>query len=391
MNPEALQCLLVAKILYNKSIDLCESGDRYMASAGLVMLQDALESVLYAILIEKKVDEKERIEDYSFPKLLTKVRELDLKIPKSGTLRALNDQRRTVKHLGQLAEPASVKNFRVVSDTAINTLLKQVYSKELHEILLLDLLKDGKAKDYLESSQAKLDQGDLHDALVEIRKAVFEEFEKDYAIDRWKNMPDSPVGLGLQRKSRGLRAPFYTRNPKYIAENVKEPFDLIRLDHNQLRGDLMEWGIDPLNFMNITRLTPSVFRFENTNEWIVKREPRFSCEEVDVRLVRQCLDLAISVLLKKQEHAERSKYLWGMGARKVIACLVHDQPLYSKADVNSPIIGQLSKGQSMNILHAITGSDKYDFVSVCSYLFESRTIQIGFVPSDAVDFVKEDS
>ena len=53
MKETTVNSLVVARTLFEKASGLCASDDRHLASAGLVVLQDALEVAFYALLIER--------------------------------------------------------------------------------------------------------------------------------------------------------------------------------------------------------------------------------------------------------------------------------------------------------------------------------------------------
>ncbi len=53
-NRETIETLLTAKILLRSARPLCHSQDRHSASAGLLVLHDALEQVLFACLRAKR-------------------------------------------------------------------------------------------------------------------------------------------------------------------------------------------------------------------------------------------------------------------------------------------------------------------------------------------------
>jgi hypothetical protein len=54
----------------------CFVRDRHIASAGLVIVQDAFELVLYCCLLETGVDERCAIESFSFDQLIGELRKL---------------------------------------------------------------------------------------------------------------------------------------------------------------------------------------------------------------------------------------------------------------------------------------------------------------------------
>jgi hypothetical protein len=61
MKETTVHSLIIARTLLDRAEPLCTSNDRYLASAGLVILQDALETVFFAGLIERGVDEEKAL------------------------------------------------------------------------------------------------------------------------------------------------------------------------------------------------------------------------------------------------------------------------------------------------------------------------------------------
>jgi hypothetical protein len=147
------------------------------------VLQDALEIVFYALLIELGVDEeKKNLEQLSFDELIGELKRKSIVVPKSGTLKALNKQRVLTKHYAQVAEPVTVRNFLDVAQQALETTVHAVTARVLTDIYLSDLLKMGEAKLFLETAEQYISESRFLDALTEIRKAIFVEFEDDYSV-----------------------------------------------------------------------------------------------------------------------------------------------------------------------------------------------------------------
>src|SRR5690242_16104148 len=120
MQRDALQTLMVARTLMDHANRQCQVEDRYIASAGLLVLQDAIELVFYACFLELKAYELKAIEHFTFDELIGCLSSEGHKVIKSGTLKALNKQRVTIKHYGQLAEPETVKTFYNAGKLAID-------------------------------------------------------------------------------------------------------------------------------------------------------------------------------------------------------------------------------------------------------------------------------
>lgn len=108
MKETTLQTLITARALLEQAERHCGLGDRYLATAGLIVLQDPVELVVLAVLIEKEVDEVRQIEKLPFDEMISTIAQLGIKVPKSGTLKAMNKLRVTAKHYGQVMEPLTV-------------------------------------------------------------------------------------------------------------------------------------------------------------------------------------------------------------------------------------------------------------------------------------------
>ncbi len=304
MKSSTLHSLITAKAIFNEAKPLILSGNVHSCSAGIILLQDALELIVLALLGEMGVDEKRSLESKGFDELLGELRKEEIQIPKSGTIKALNKQRVITKHYGQLAEPATVRNYYECASQFIESTLKQVINKSLNEVLLTDLLPECEAKNHLVKAVELKDSSNYLDCLVEIRKALYIEYEHEFAINRWRDADANDRSSGLLGflGRGGSKAPYWTRNKQWIAENVKKPLDYIQIDHEKLRLDAMEWDVSTSELENLRRLTPGVFREDKDSEWCIEYDLGFPANEATLSNCNECLDLAVSILLKKKEH-----------------------------------------------------------------------------------------
>jgi hypothetical protein len=94
MRESTIHSLAVARTLLEQADPLCSSDDRYLASTGLIVLQDALEAVLYALLLERGIDEEKNLERKSFDELIGELKAAGVAVPRSGTLKALHKRKR---------------------------------------------------------------------------------------------------------------------------------------------------------------------------------------------------------------------------------------------------------------------------------------------------------
>ena len=350
MKAEALNTLVTARILLDCAHSSCMVDNKHTASAGLVVLQDAVELFLYAYLIEKGVDERSSLEGLSFDELIAKLKKLGVRVIKSGTIKAMNKQRVIVKHYGQLAEPTTVRQYFEAAQAAVDDLMQQAFGKSANEILLYEIIKNESVRRHLENASSAIEARRFFEALVEIRKVIFIEIEQEYCIAGWKDTPRNASGARLLLLAHGgFKAPWHCRCKEWIEENVKDPFDFIRLDHDRLRIDLLEWGVSTQDFWNLWRLTPAVFRESKDSQWLIKEDVPHLVNAGTEANARYCLDRAYALLLKKQGHADLSRYLSHEGIGRLRVRLKSDQPLYEKAAIDSCIVDTLHKGQDYSV------------------------------------------
>ncbi len=304
MRDSTIHSLVVARTLLEQASPLCYSEDRYIASTGLILLQDSLESVLYAIIIELGLDEQKNLERKSFDELIGELKSAGIVVPRSGTLKALNRLRVLVKHYAQLAEPAMVRAYYDEAEQAIDLMTTQVLGQSLQNLFIADLLPNSEAKDHLKLAEIAIKDKKYLEALIETRKAFFIEFEAEYCIHGWNDYDGTQKeGLLAAGLRGGWSAPHWKRNKQWIEQNVKIPTDYIQIDYQELRLQAMELGIHTIELQNLQRLTPKVFRAHAGAGWSVTYDAVFGANNATESNARYCLDRAVSILLKKFNHS----------------------------------------------------------------------------------------
>jgi len=305
MRESTIHALVVARTLLEQADPLCSSDDRYLASSGLVVLQDALEAVLYALLLEKGVDDEKNLERKSFDELLGELKAAGITVLRSGSLKALNKQRVLVKHYAQLAEPAMVRTYYTAAQEAIASMTQAVLGQSLRNLFIADLLTDSEPKALLKGAEQAIKERRYLDALIETRKAIFVEFEEEYNIYGWRDYDGKEQeGLLASAIRGGWRAPSWTRNKDWIEKNVKVPTDYVQIDHQNWRLQAMELGIHTVELHNLQRLTPDVFRTRRNQGWSVTYDATFGSSNATESNALYCLDRAVSIILKKKQHAK---------------------------------------------------------------------------------------
>lgn len=356
MKTSTLHALITARTLHDEARRLVLAGDRHMSSAGLILLQDALEIVFLGLLVEKDVDEKKALESKSFDELIGELKKSGVTVPKSGTLKALNKQRVITKHYGQLAEPLTVQTYAEAADTAIEAIVQEVLGRRYREIFLADLLSEGEAKALLSEAATLLELGRFLDSLIAVRKALFVEIESEYCVHKWADAePNEPLGL-LSIARGGMKAPYWTRNREWIQQHVSTPFNFIQIDHEKLRIDAIEWGVNTAELENLRRLTPDVFRADKDAPWQVQYDLQFPPNEANAPNARYCLDRAISVLLRKQQHTNARRW-----PRRDVdfdpPAIYLDAPVFSKARQDSEVVHRINEDYRYRLITRVSGFD----------------------------------
>lgn len=355
MKESTLQTLITAKTLFEQAQRDCELGDRYKATAGLIVLQDAVELVFYAVLVEKGVDEVTAVEKLDFDQMIGSLGKVGIKVPKSGTLKAMNKLRVTAKHYGQVMEPTTVQGHMNAAKFAVDAVLIAAVGRPLREVFLTELITPGEPRTYLETAATCLSQGSYMECLLATRKAFFLAFEKNYCIYSYCDIPSNAPPRGfLGLRHGGYKAPYWTQNAKWIRENVKSPMDYIQLDYDRWRMEAVECGINTQALANIRRLTPQVIRFENDGEWLVQYPASYLANCANHENAAMCLDLTIEAIRRNQEHTKAARTVRTDRPFDMPTAYV-GQPLFERPDTQSRQIVVLGENHQYAVHEVLDG------------------------------------
>jgi hypothetical protein len=353
-----LQTLITARALFEQVERHCAVGDRYLATAGLIVLQDAVELVFLAVLIEKGVDEQRAIEKLDFDGMISAIAQLGINVPKSGTLKAMNKLRVTAKHYGQVMEPLTVQGHLNTSKIVIDAVLISAVGKPLREVFLTEILGDTPSRTFLDQAVSALADRDYLGSLIATRKAFFLEFEKSYCIYAYreisKNDPYRGGLLGLF--GGGWNAHYWTQNAEWIRDNVKTPFDYVQINHETWRIDAMEWGINTQTLNNIQRLTPGAVRLETKGEWFIRLPAAYEANSANQENASMCLDLTIEAIRRKHEHIRAARMVSEDKPYDTPAAYV-GQPLFERPARDSKVIRVLTERDKYSVSEMLSGFD----------------------------------
>ena len=180
MDPHTLNSLLLAKKNIERAKLDCYSSDSTDSTIGARSVQDALEDTFRACLLHMdKYPNKKDGKNVLFLDLINeinKIKRIPVLLIKIG-----NALRNTSKHAGYIIDPRSSQEFYSVADETISSLTKEVFGKELLEIYASELIKNAEAKEYLTSAYKSLEQNEVYQCLVYLRRAFYKFFEESYS------------------------------------------------------------------------------------------------------------------------------------------------------------------------------------------------------------------
>lgn len=365
MDSSTLDSLLVAKRLMLLANQQCILGDRHACTAGILILHDALESVLLACLAEKKISVTDK--DIAHVEKLTGLVDAHIgSVPNWTKLMGLNRSRGGSKHFGNTVDKHSANDFLYKTQEAINFLVLTTFGKQYHEIYSAELIQHIESKNLLISSAKCLEVAPLEAfrCLADIRKAIFINFEEDFSIEEWQTTDDDEKKNFWKTLCFKRKAPYFTRSKEWIIDNVKNVFDYIQVDYTNLKIELIEYGISVADFFNLLRLTPKVFRHKGKSEW--KTEGAFSFLHTERDILEYCLSTAIDAILMKENYKALHKY--EPERIEVEVAVTTDTSLYSKACKNSQVVKEIKQGekfQTYSFTPALT--DNLSFVKISEF------------------------
>lgn len=340
MDPHTLNSLLLAKKNIERAKLDCYSSDLTDSTIGARAVQDALEDTFRACLLHlDKYPNKPDGKNILFPDLINeinKIKRIPVVLIKIG-----NALRNTSKHAGYIIDPRSSQEFYSVADETISSLTKEVFGKDLLEIYASELIKNAEAKEYLTSAYKYLEQNEVYQCLVYLRRAFYKFFEESYSIAKWENIanPDHLsyiVGISF--------APFHTQNKEFIDKEVRTPLDFIQHHFEKIISDLLTYGIAPENFWNIWRLTPRTFFCKKSNLW--KSEYKFKFEEITKEKANDLFLIVIDMIRKKEQYDLSRQWLETV-KRDFIT--ITNTKLYKKASLDSEVLYEIKEGEKFEV------------------------------------------
>ncbi|MGC2970418.1 hypothetical protein [Paraburkholderia aspalathi] len=318
------------------------------------MLQDAVELFFLACALEKSPDAEDlKLERLSFDQLMTQLRSLGVTIAKSGTLSAMNKTRVVVKHYGQACAPAAAATYLQAARMAVDVALRDVFALSLAGIFMTALITDCRGKGYLDEAVSYLEVADYTNALIRTRQALFVEFEEDYFIGDWAVIPEPSW---YSYSYRGQKAPQYAREPEWVRTRT-DPTELVVLDFERLRFDMLEIGASVQDFLNVRSKTPDVYEMTRGGNWSVGLRDFIVPFEATKDAAEYCIDQTVMLIIKKQAHANSLFRDQPPAGKMYQRTIVADVPIRHVASHSAPVQSSLPIGTVLIYMGATSPID----------------------------------
>jgi hypothetical protein len=376
---------MVARHLYYIAKQNIESSQTLRLFAGINLLHDTVEAALWAAAAYKGVgrDRAELMQLYDDVS--------NSLVPKNLSFRSsvvqLNRVRVNSKHYGICPDRKETERLLASMTEFLRETTTTVFDINFWTVSLLSLLRDGEQKDVLAKAQTFFDEGNYLQTVTECRKVIYLSFESWYTIDKFRDPAKAGGGLGAYSK-----APYYCRNVEWIRENVKDPFDYIVLAHEDLDKDLLTRGIDPATFWNIWRGTPTVFRYDGTTQWLVKRELEKEVSGATEDHAAYILEQTIDIALRNEEYWRRVRSL-GRSGNFVVRLKGDGINVYAKADRSSTVSAVTTAGlREIGVTGSTIGlNDEGPYWKVVHSDIESLgRWYSGYIHNDDIDWSKSE-
>ncbi|CAE6692418.1 hypothetical protein [Paraburkholderia nemoris] len=344
MKPEAFHSLLTAKSLFTNAERSCQSSNTHTTSAGVVMLQDAVELFFLACALERSPDTEDlKLEKLTFDQLMAKLRELNVRVAKSGTMSAMNRTRVVVKHYGQACAPAAAATYLQAARTAIDVAVQDVFGLPLNGIFMTALVTECRGKWYLDEAVRLFEAGDYMNCLSRTRQALFVEFEEDYFVGDWAVVPD----VEWQRYSyRGQKAPAYARDPSWVKGRT-DPTQMTVLDMERLRFDMLEIGASVQDFLNVRNKTPELLEMSRGGQWLIGLNDFAVPFQATKEAAEYCIDQTVMLVIKKQVHASSLVFDRAPEGKMYQRTIIVPAPVRTFASHSAPVESTLPIGTQL--------------------------------------------
>ena len=383
LEKSVIRKLLLARRLFDLAAENLNSTNDLSLAVGVNLIQDSVEVFLLGVIEHLNIALPNTKSDFNHYLDTIDKNITPKQLPFRQKLISLNKLRVNSKHYGIVPAISEVSGIT----TVVREFYEEVCSDHLGisfiNISLIELLKDGEAKELLKEAEQAFLSGNFQTCLFACRKAIFVSIEAPYDIAPFADI-DVQAKSAIRLAVLGSKAPYYARNQEYVAKNVKEPMDYIVLTHADVDMEMVRNGIDTVSFWNVWRLTPEVYRPNRKSKWLYKYDYSKLDEDGIKEKAEYVLDTTITMLVAADQ--KMAAVRWTEQRKYTIKLKKMGAPLYEKAAKNSKIKGYVPQDiEVLEVRYKVDGLDGHSYFDVSHWEEESTLFLIGYLADEDVD------
>ena len=318
------------------------SVDIKKKAVGIILLQDAVEIFLSAVCEHLNIEMTGRENYYEyFDKIEKHKKNKGNLLPLKKQMIILNKQRVNIKHFCILPDIEECKYFDNDVKLFFSELSLRFFNRDIDSISLVDLIDDMNTRRYLKKAENDLEKCRYRDCQISCRKALYILFEQPYDIRYIEG--DSPLVDILMSSCEDKR-----KYKEKIDKEVSNPIDFIKTEHEKIKNELVEMGIEYVTYNNLMRkLTPAVYYYKEKEKWVVMKDLLYRIE-YNRENAHYCFKNSVHIILGIQRYKNKEKWWREEGGIKEITGLKTN--LYEKASKKSRVKYVLKNTLKYNLL-----------------------------------------
>lgn len=317
---DVLRKLERAKIFYELALNFFETKENNEEiNSGVILLQDSVE--LFLIGVCEYLDINYNPKKINFPEYLNIIKKSkktfnkvknefivnqeEKEMPFIKDLIYLNNMRVNIKHHGKLFISDDCIEIKERIHSFFIEASRLYFGLEFDEISLINILEENEIKKYLKEAEDHLINQRYLDCMINCRKILYRLFERKYDIRKFakERIEDQVLNDEEFRKLYSdFQAPEYAKSRDYIDKNVSDPTEYIVIDYMKLNIELLEYGINTVDFYNVVEYTPKVYYFDKENRWAIKKRINYKItKEMANYCFRKTLNFTLLVRKKRKQ------------------------------------------------------------------------------------------
>ncbi|MEK7451229.1 MAG: hypothetical protein AAB662_04810 [Patescibacteria group bacterium] len=331
VSEDILERLVFVKSLYNQAKgNLQAPYDIFQFSTGLILLHDAIDNLLGAIMTLKYIRHEGNKEIF----LLSAYDKIEKKFKLEGSksdIVKLNTLRNNIKHQGIF--PNIQTTLRLIPKWLdfIDLNISKYFKLKIQNISLIGSIKEEDIKQELYECEKLIDEGKFKETLYNVGLVFFRRYES-HLIDR----------------ARFIKA---ITQGKKIEEVAHEKYVFPKKDLNDLHLELLEIGMNPYVYHRFKNLVPE-FGYESTeNEKVIVKKSAYYWHPGNWTRENAsfCLNWITDYIIKKRRSTYQGYTFYSAISDQFIEFLQQTN-FYKSRNEESEIINVYKKGEKINAI-----------------------------------------